>query len=86
MNRKTEPLYIIGLGALLLVAGVYALAMVLVIGAAIVHISIETVLPALFFFIVPGLVIFGLGCLVLKVFIDQLGNAEDQHYSKTVEK
>jgi len=52
------------------------------IGAA----SAESGAPLWVILIIPGLVALGFLILILKVIIDRLGNAEDDYYSKNIDK
>ena len=84
---KTKGWFTLGIGLIILGGAVYGLLVLLGIGFAINAASREaagTPLWAVLMF--PGLV--GLGFLVLlaKVIVDRLNNAEDDHYSRNVDK
>ena len=56
------------------------------VGFAAHQASSETGLPVWLVLIVPGFIVLGILVLLTKVVVDRLGNAEDDHYSKTVDK
>ncbi len=82
----TKGWFAIGIGLIILGGAVYALGTIFGV-FVILQESSETVGTPLWpVLLIPGLV--GLGFLVLlaKVIVDRLNNAEDDHYSKTVDK
>jgi len=83
---KTKGWFAIGIGLIVAGGAIYALLILLGIGFAINQASAEAGGPVWAILLIPGLV--GLGFLVLlaKVIVDRLNNAEDDHYSKTVDK
>jgi len=83
---KTKGWFVVGIALIVLGAGIYGLLVLLGIGFAINQASAEAGAPLWAVLLIPGLV--GLGFLVLlaKVIVDRLNNAEDDHYSKTVDK
>jgi len=83
---KTEGWFALGIGLIIIGGAVYGLLMVFGVGLAINQASIEAGAPIWPILLIPGLV--GLGFLVLlaKVIVDRLNNAEDDHYSKNVDK
>ncbi|MHA7857909.1 MAG: hypothetical protein ACX94D_07470 [Henriciella sp.] len=82
----TKGWFTIGITLIVLGGAVYALGTLFGVFALIQQ--SEAIVGASFwaFLLIPGLV--GLGFLVLlaKVIVDRLNNAEDDHYSKTVDK
>ncbi|MEQ9316536.1 MAG: hypothetical protein RLN72_11845 [Henriciella sp.] len=82
----TNILFIIGLGLVILGAGIYALLTVLGVGFAVGEVSQETGVPVHLVLLIPGIVVVGLLLLFIKVVADRLGNKEDDHYSRTVDK
>ncbi len=88
MSEKspTQGWFAIGIGLIIIGAVVYGLFMILGISLAIGAASSEVGAPIWGVLAIPGLV--GLGFLVLlaKVVVDRLNNAEDDHYSKNVDK
>lgn len=85
-SGKTNGWFTIGIGLIIFGAAIYGTLMLLGIGFAINQASDEVGAPLWGVLLIPGLV--GLGFLVLlaKVIVDRMGNAEDDHYSKTVDK
>ena len=83
---KTRGWFAIGMGLIIFGGGIYVLLTVLGIGFAINEASAAAGAPIWAILLIPGLV--GLGFLVLlaKVIVDRINNAEDDHYSKTVDK
>lgn len=83
---KTKGWFAIGLGLIVVGAAIYGLLGLLGIGFAINQASIDAGMPLWPVLVIPGLI--GLGFLVLlaKVIVDRLNNAEDDHYSKTVDR
>mgnify|MGYP001799394772 FL=1 len=83
---RTKGWFTVGIALIVLGGGIYALGTVF--GLFVLIQQSEDVVGAPFwaFLLIPGLV--GLGFLVLlaKVIVDRLNNAEDDHYSKTVDK
>lgn len=85
-NSKTRGWFALGIGLIIAGAAIYGVLILTGIGFAINAASEETG-PAIWaVLLIPGLVIFGFLVLVAKVVVDRLGNAEDDHYSRTVEK
>ena len=85
-SSNTKGWFALGMSLIILGGAVYGLAFLFGIGIAIHQASAEAGAPIWLVLLIPGLV--GLGFLVLlaKVIVDRLGNAEDDHYSKTVDK
>ena len=85
-SGKTNDWFTVGISLIVLGAAIYGLLMLFGIGFAINQASNEVGAPLWGMLLIPGLV--GLGFLVLlaKVIVDRLNNAEDDHYSKTVDK
>ena len=83
---RTKGWFAIGIGMIIGGAAIYGLLMLLGIGFALNQASQEAGAPIWAVLLIPGLV--GLGFLVLlaKVIVDRLSNAEDDHYSRTVDK
>ena len=82
----TKGWFAIGLGLIIAGGAIYGLLMLLGIGFAINQASIEAgaqIWPVL---LIPGLVGVGFLVLLAKVIVDRMNNAEDDHYSKTVDK
>ena len=83
---QTKGWFAAGLGLIILGGAIYGLAILFGIGFAVTEASRETGVPFWLIIAVPGLIALGFLILLLKVIIDRLGNAEDDHYSKTVDK
>ncbi|MEL6723408.1 MAG: hypothetical protein AAFZ74_07230 [Pseudomonadota bacterium] len=86
-NGTTKGWFTIGMVLIILGGAIYGLLVLLGIGFAINEASQAAVgTPFWAVLMLPGLV--GLGFLVLlaKVIVDRLNNAEDDHYSKNVDK
>ncbi|MGB3624435.1 MAG: hypothetical protein WA989_01315 [Henriciella sp.] len=83
---STNILFIIGLGLIILGAGIYSLLTMLGVSFAIGEVSQETGAPVHLVLLIPGIVFLGLLLLFIKVVADRLGSKEDDHYSKTVDK
>lgn len=84
---KTKGWFAIGMGLIIAGGAIYGLLILLGVGFAFTQASQEAVRTVFWpVLVIPGLV--GLGFLVLlaKVIVDRLNNAEDEHYSKTVDK
>ena len=83
---RTNLLFIIGIGLIILAAAIYGILMLLGVSFAVGEASAETGMPVYLVFALPGLVFIGLTLLFVKVVADRLGSKEDDYYSKTVEK
>ena len=83
---QTNGWFLIGMALIILGAAIYGLLTLLGISFAIGAASAETGAPLWVILIIPGLVAVGFLILVLKVIIDRLGNAEDDYYSKNIDK
>ncbi len=83
---KTRGWFTVGIA--LIVAGVviYGLLILLGVSFAIREASAEAGAPIWLVLLIPGLVALGFLVLLAKVIVDRLNNAEDDHYSKTVDK
>lgn len=83
---KTKGWFALGIGMIVAGGAIYGLAILFGIGFALNQASAEAGAPVWVVLLIPGLV--GLGFLVLlaKVIVDRINNAEDDHYSKTVDK
>lgn len=85
-NSRTRGWFAIGFGLIVAGGAIYGLLFIIGIGFAINTASEETG-PAIWAVLaIPGLVILGFLVLLAKVVVDRLDNAEDDHYSKTVDK
>lgn len=85
-NNATKGWFVVGLGLIILGAVIYGLLMLTGIGFAIYTASAETGAPVWAMLLIPGLVALGFLILLAKTVVDRLNNAEDDHYSKTVDK
>ena len=83
---KTNGWFTIGISLIVLGAAIYGVLMLLGIGLAINQASDEVGAPLWGVLLIPGLVVLGFLVLLAKVIVDRLGNAEDDHYSKNVDK
>ncbi|WOR15797.1 hypothetical protein RYZ27_03860 [Hyphomonas sp. FCG-A18] len=83
---QTNGWFLIGMTLIILGAGIYGLLTLLGVSFAIGAASAETGAPLWVILIIPGLVAVGFLILILKVIIDRLGNAEDDYYSKNIDK
>ncbi|MCF6328375.1 MAG: hypothetical protein L3J02_01055 [Henriciella sp.] len=88
MSEKspTQGWFVVGIGLILIGAAIYGLFMILGISLAIGAAASDAGAPIWGVLAIPGLI--GLGFLVLlaKVVVDRLNNAEDDHYSKNIDK
>ena len=85
-ERNTQGWFAVGIGLIIGGGAIYGLLMILGIGFAIGEASNQTGAPSLAVLAIPGLMALGFLILLAKVIVDRLGNAEDDHYSKTVDK
>ncbi len=85
-SNPTRGWFAVGIGLIILGGAVYGLAAFVGIGFAISSVSAEAGGPVWAILLIPGLA--GLGFLILlaKVVVDRLNNAEDDHYSRNVDK
>jgi len=83
---KTKGWFAVGIGLIVAGGAIYGLLILLGIGFAINQASAETSAPIWAVLLIPGLVALGFLVLLAKVIVDRLNNAEDDHYSKTVDK
>ena len=82
----TNLLFIIGLGLIITAVAVYAIATLLGVSFVIGEASQESGVPVYVILFIPGLAFLGFLLLFIKVVADRLGNKEDDHYSRTVDK
>ncbi|MEL6857862.1 MAG: hypothetical protein AAFO74_05715 [Pseudomonadota bacterium] len=83
---KTKGWFTVGMTLIVLGGGIYGLLTlfgVQILMAEMNAASGQAVWPIL---LIPGLVCLGFLVLLAKVIVDRLNNAEDDHYSKTVDK
>jgi hypothetical protein len=85
-ERNTQGWFAVGIGLIIGGGAIYGLLMILGIGFAIGEASNQTGAPIWAVLAIPGLMALGFLILLAKVIVDRLGNAEDDHYSKTVDK
>jgi len=85
-HGNTKGWFAAGLGLIIVGGAIYGLLILFGVGFAINQAGAETNAPVWAIFIIPGLMGLGFIILLAKVIVDRLGNAEDDHYSKTVEK
>ncbi|GAB5458399.1 MAG: hypothetical protein Hens3KO_14290 [Henriciella sp.] len=85
-NNKTRGWFAIGIGLIIFGGAIYGLLFITGIGFAISAASEEIGSSVWAVLAVPGLVIVGFLVLLAKVVVDRLDNAEDDHYSKMVDK
>lgn len=83
---KTKGWFAVGIGLIVAGGAIYGLLILLGIGFAIDQASAEAGAPIWAVLLIPGLVALGFLVLLAKVIVDRLNNAEDDHYSKTVDK
>ena len=83
---KTKGWFTVGIGLIVAGGAVYGLLILLGIGFAINQASADVGSPVWAVLLIPGLVVLGFLVLLAKVIVDRLNNAEDAHYSKTVDK
>ncbi|MCR9079774.1 MAG: hypothetical protein NXH78_11820 [Hyphomonadaceae bacterium] len=83
---KTKGWFAVGIGLIVAGGAIYGLLILLGIGFAINQASAEAGAPIWAVLLIPGLVALGFLVLLAKVIVDRLNNAEDDHYSKTVDK
>ncbi|MCR9195954.1 MAG: hypothetical protein NXH88_14550 [Hyphomonas sp.] len=85
-SGKTQGWFAVGIGLIIAGGAIYGLLMLLGIGFAINQASAQAGAPIWAVLLIPGLVALGFLVLLAKVIVDRLNNAEDDHYSKTVDK
>ena len=85
-EQSTKGWFAVGIGLIIAGGAIYGLLMILGIGLAIGSVSAEAGAPVLFVLAIPGLIALGFLVLLAKVIVDRIGNAEDDHYSKNVDK
>ena len=85
-SGKTQGWFAVGIGLIIAGGAIYGLLMLLGIGFAINQASAQAGAPIWAVLLIPGLVALGFVVLLAKVIVDRLNNAEDDHYSKTVDK
>ncbi|MCR9271270.1 MAG: hypothetical protein ACX94B_10945 [Henriciella sp.] len=85
-TSRTKGWFTLGLSLIIIGGAVYALGTVFGVFVLVQQSSEAAGAPIWPILLIPGLV--GLGFLVLlaKVIVDRLNNAEDDHYSRTVDK
>lgn len=83
---KTSGWFAIGIGLIILGALLYGLIVILGVSFTIGQASAELGMPFWAILIIPGLIVLGFLVLIAKVIVDRIGNAEDDHYSKTVDQ
>lgn len=86
MAQTTKGWFVAGMGLILGAAALYGLALLLGLGFVIGAATAEAGAPVLLVLLVPGMAGLGFLILLLKVIVDRLGNAEDDHYSRTVDQ
>lgn len=85
-HSNTKGWFIVGMGLILLGGAIYGLFLLLGIGAAIGSATAEVGAPIWAVLAIPGLVALGFVILIAKVIVDRIGNAEDNYYSKNIDK
>lgn len=85
-SGTTKGWFAVGMAFIILGAMIYGLLMVFGVGFALNQASQEAGAPFWPILLIPGLVGIGFLVLLAKVIVDRLNNAEDDHYSKTVDK
>ena len=83
---KTRGWFAAGMALILLGGAIYGLLILLGVGFAVGQASAEAGAPIWAVLLIPGLVALGFLVLLAKVIVDRLNNAEDDHYSKNVDK
>lgn len=85
-TSRTKGWFTLGLTLIIIGGGFYALGTVFGVFVLVQQSEAAVGTPFWAVLMIPGLV--GLGFLVLlaKVIVDRLNNAEDDHYSRTVDK
>jgi len=85
-TSKTQGWFAVGMGLIILGGAIYGLLMLFGVGFALRAASAEIEGPLWAVLLIPGLMAFGFLILLAKVVVDRLNNAEDDHYSKNVDK
>ena len=85
-SGKTRGWFTAGMALIIAGGAIYGLLILLGVGFAIHQASAEAGAPIWVALLIPGLVALGFLVLLAKVIVDRLNNAEDDHYSKTVDK
>ena len=85
-SGNTKGWFAVGMGLIILGAVIYGILMFLGVSFAIGQAAAETGAPIFLILFIPGLVLLGFIILLAKVIVDRIGNAEDDHYSKNVDK
>lgn len=86
MAQSTKGWFGIGMALIIATGAIYGLAMLLGVSFAVGAATQEAGAPVLLVLAVPGMGALGFLILLLKVVVDRVGNAEDDHYSKTVDQ
>lgn len=85
-QNKTKGWFAVGLGLIIAGGAIYGLLTIIGVGFALGQASSQAGAPLFLVLLIPGLVVAGLLILLAKVVVDRLNNAEDDYYSKTVDK
>ncbi|MEO1554582.1 MAG: hypothetical protein AAFR82_11690 [Pseudomonadota bacterium] len=83
---STKGWFATGLGLIIVGGAIYGVLILLGIGFAINQASLQAGAPIWPVLLIPGLVGAGFLVLLAKVIVDRMNNAEDDHYSKTIDK
>ena len=85
-SGNTKGWFALGMGLIILGAAIYGILMFFGLSLAMGQAASETGAPLMLVLFIPGLVLLGFVVLLAKVIVDRVGNAEDDHYSKHVDK
>ena len=83
---RTDGWFRLGMALIVLGFLLYGLLALLGIGFALSTAARESGTPVLALLVVPGLILSGFLVLLAKVIVDRIGNSEDDHYSRTVDR
>ncbi|MEO0983633.1 MAG: hypothetical protein AAFX03_13385 [Pseudomonadota bacterium] len=85
-EERTKGWAAVGIGLILLSGAIYIVAVVFGVGLLINEAAEQAGSGVFGAMVVPGLGALGFLILLAKVIVDRLGNAEDDYYSKNVDR
>lgn len=85
-SSRTDGWFRLGMGLIIGGFSLYGLFALLGISFVLSEATREAGWPVLAILVVPGLILSGFVVLLAKVIVDRIGNTEDDHYSRTVDK
>lgn len=85
-DKSTNGLFWLGMGLIIGAGAIYGIFMLLGVSVAIGQATSEVGAPLFAVLALPAMAVLGFILLLAKVVIDRVGNAEDDHYSKTVDQ